>query len=380
MKILKNPSIPSTMTSDGLDFLGMMAKSVPENGVIVEIGPLFGSSTWVLAKNAHPSVRVFSIDTWEPAEWIDKVEAKYKNCKPFSKEAFLHYTRDCPNVTAIQGWSPEVVKDWDLPIDLFFDDATHGDPGFSENVNFFLPFVKDGSVLCGDDYSSGWPDIVRVVDELGNRWGVHPEVSGRVWAMRKPNSGTQSEQKVFASVSDIDRSPSINVNCETVSGKQYALSNSIWSGAVHKKDRLKKITLEAQGQGQSLDIEWNIKDSKGEVLGPFRSGSSFECAEEDWISSFSVKLVGGAAKLFDVEYQACFCWFSGEGKRYPLSGYTKNGQFVESQHSKLAVCAVRIKLVEKKAVAKNKIVSIINNVKVLTPTALFEKIKSRLLS
>ena len=129
------------MTSDGLEYLGRIARSVPENGVIVEVGPLFGSSTWVLAKNAHPSVQVYSIDTWEPAPWIDKVEAKYRNCKPFSKEAFLHYTKDCPNVTAIQGWSPDIVKDWDLPIDVFFDDATHGDPGFTENMNFLLPFV-----------------------------------------------------------------------------------------------------------------------------------------------------------------------------------------------------------------------------------------------
>lgn len=378
MNILKNPSIPSTMTSDGLDFLGMMAKSVPQNGVIVEIGPLFGSSTWVLAKNAHPSVKVFSIDTWEPAQWIDKVEAKYRNCKPFSKEAFLYYTRDCPNVTAIQGWSPEVVKDWGLPIDMFFDDATHGDPGFSENVNFFLPFVKDGSILCGDDYSSGWPDIVRVVDDLGESWGVHPEVSGRVWAMRKPDPKTENKSDIFSSVSDTSDDPTIAVECQTMSGKKYQMSDGIWSGALHKKDRLNQLSLSSNWTDPNMKLEWCIKDSKGSIQGPFASDFKYECAEDDWISGFSVNLTGPAAKSYLVEYQGCFCWYLGEGKRYPVSGYTRNNQFVESDNLKVAICALRVKVVRKKAILKSKLSSILNNIKVMRLEALVSKIKSKL--
>ena len=369
------------MTSDGLDFLGMMAKSVPKNGVIVEIGPLFGSSTWVLAKNADPSVRVFSIDTWEPAPWIDKVEAKYRNCKPFSKDAFLYYTRDCPNVTAIQGWSPEVVKDWDLKIDMFFDDATHGDPGFSENVNFFLPFVKENSILCGDDYSSGWPDIVRVVDDLGEKWGVHPEVSGRVWAMRKPTDGAHSKADIFSSVSGNLNSPQISVECETLAGKEYKLSEGLWSGALHKKDRLTSLKLSSKWDSKfNMGIEWCVRDNHGEIQGPFESDYSYNCSDDEWLTGYSVKLIGQDSKRYTVNYQGHFCWYIGGGKRYPVSARSQNGQLNSSDNLKVALAAVKVKVIENEVSRKNKLKSIFNNFKFLNTPALIEKITSRLLN
>jgi len=379
MRILKNPSIPSTMTSDGLDFLGMMARSVPKNGIIVEIGPLFGSSTWVLAKNADPSVQVFSIDTWEPAPWIDKVEAKYRNCKPFSKDAFLYYTRDCPNVTAIQGWSPEVVKDWDQKIDMFFDDATHGDPGFSENVNFFLPFVKENSILCGDDYSSGWPDIVRVVDDLGEKWGVHPEVSGRVWAMRKPTEGGNSKTDIFSSVSGNTNAPQVSVECKTLSGKEYNLSAGLWSGALHKKDRLATLQLNSKWDSSyDMGLEWSIRDHNGETHGPFESGYSHRCSDNEWITGFSVKLTGPDARQHSVDYQGHFCWYIGGGKRYPVSAKSQNGQVNHSDNLKVALAALKINVIPNQISRKNKLKSIFNNFKFLKTPALTKKIISRL--
>src|SRR5579871_61910 len=111
-----NRDIPYTMTLYGLEYLGRMARAVPKNGLIVEVGPLFGSSTWVLAQNCDPSVRVISIDTWEPQPWIDTIEEKFPGCKHFSKAAFDFYTADCPNVTAIQGFSPEVMGDFNETI------------------------------------------------------------------------------------------------------------------------------------------------------------------------------------------------------------------------------------------------------------------------
>jgi len=366
------------MTSDGLDFLGMMARSVPKNGVIVEIGPLFGSSTWVLSKNADPSVRVFSVDTWEPAPWIDKVEAKFRNCRPFSKEAFIYYTRDCPNVTAIQGWSPEVVKDWNLPIDMFFDDATHGDPGFSENVNFFLPFVKENSILCGDDYSSGWPDIVRVVDELGEKWGVHPEVYGRVWAIRKPQEGKDSKADIFSTVSNNYNQPHVAIKCSTLSGKNYELSEGLWSGALHKKDRLTRIKIESKWDLADMEIEWNIRNDKGELRGPFYTGDQYDCSQDEWLTGLSMNLIGKDAEKYIIEYQCHFCWYAGGGKRYPVSAITKNGQLNESDNLKVALSALKVKVTEKRISRQNKLRSITSNFKFLKVPALVEKIFSRL--
>jgi len=359
MKIKTNPKIPSTMTNEGLDYLGRLARSVPENGVIVEIGPLFGSSTWVLAKNCHPSVKIYSIDTWEPAPWItNNVESKFRGCKPFSKEAFLHYTKDCPNVTAIQGWSPSVVADWDQPIDLFFDDATHGDPGFSENVNFFLPFVKEGAYLCGDDYSNGWPDIVRVVDEFANKWGVHPEVSGRVWAVQKPQSDNTISQKVYEDISTSDSSPKVSINCKTLSGAVYDLSDGVWSGAIHKKDRLSEISIAQNWSIPDLAIEWELRDSNGKKHGPFNSTDKFTCEPDTWITDIRLCLTGKNSKNYSVEYQTAFCWHKGGGKRYPVSSLQKNGAWITSDHPKVAITAIKVKILSKKDEVNRKLHSI----------------------
>lgn len=348
MSIKINYKIPSTMTESGLTFLGEMAKSVPQNGTIVEIGPLFGSSSWVLAKNAHPSVQVISIDTWEPAPWIKKVEAKFKNCKPFSKDAFLYYTRDCPNIKAIQGWSPEVVANWDLPIDLFFDDATHGDPGFSENINFFVPFIKENGILCGDDYTGSWPDIVRVVDELGNRWERNPEVIGRVWAMTKPiKKEAKKSQFVHDKLEKNSTHPSVKIITKTLSGKKYELPNGTWSGATHKGDRIMQISLTLENSNSSLDLEWRIQKPDGSISQTLSSGQSFTLDKHSWIAGISIKLIGKNSNQYFVEYKGCFRWHAGDGKRYPTSKVVRNGELLTTDNKKIALTSLQITVSKK---------------------------------
>lgn len=264
---------------------------------------------------------------------------------------------------------------------MFFDDATHGDPGFSENVNFFLPFVKEKSILCGDDYSSGWPDIVRVVDDLGEKWGVHPEVSGRVWAMRKPVDGQDSSTDIFSSVSDNSTRPQISVECQTLAGKEYKLSDGLWSGALHKKDRLTSLQLSSNWNSEyDMDIEWSIRDHKGEILGPFDTAYTHQCSEDEWITGFSVKLVGPDAKRHSVDYQGHFCWYIGGGKRYPVSARSQNGQLNSSDNLKVALAAVKIKVMQNDVSRKNKLRSIFNNFKFLNMPSLTRKIYSRLLN
>ena len=65
-----------------------------------------------------------------------------------------------------------------------------------------MPFVKDDGILCGDDYASGWPGIVRVVNALGASRGVRPWVAGRCWVLLK-EGGAKTD---ITSVAPKDRS------------------------------------------------------------------------------------------------------------------------------------------------------------------------------
>lgn len=333
------------MSRIGIEYLGEMAKTVPENGVIVEIGPLFGSSTWVLAKNAHPSVQIYSIDTWEPDKWIERINKTFKNSVPFSKEAFLHYTRDCPNVTAIQGWSPEVVKDWDKPIDLYFDDATHGNPGFRENMDFFMPFIKPNGIVCGDDYAFRWPDIVREVDDLGDKWGVKPEIKGRVWSLNKPVSDAPPPF-VYSKLKDLS-GPQIRLDVSTFKRGDYDLPPDVWAGSVHKPDPIKRIALNWEKAVSGLDVTWQLTLSDQTTTEWLGTGDSYEVDQDNLVMGFNAKLSGAKALLYSLEYQAGFCWGLDGIKRFQHSYIRRNGVPLLAENKKIAINSLRLSIYPK---------------------------------
>jgi hypothetical protein len=68
------------------------------------------------------------------------------------KETFLKNTEDRKNIVAIQGSSPEVVKDWTKPIDFIFLDASHENPSDRDNIDFWLPKIKPGGMFLGHDW------------------------------------------------------------------------------------------------------------------------------------------------------------------------------------------------------------------------------------
>jgi|GEM_PF-2165679 len=297
-----NLEIPRTMTLAGLAYLERLAAAVPENGTIVEVGPLYGSSTWTLAKSCHPSVTVYSIDTWERAPWIVRNVEEKLGAPPFSLEAFKGFVADCPNVVPIQGYSPDVVRDWARPIDLYFDDAAHGNPGFINNLSFFNGFVRPGGFLCGDDYALGSPDIVREIDFLGASWGVRPEVIGRVWALRKPAEGRLQSEGVAAGLAPLP-SPQLRVTVYCDGAPPHEAPPLAWAGQLLKAGALKAFRLDWCGEAEGLDLRyWAAgRRSRSEVCA---AGELCTLSEEgDAISSLSIRLEGERAGDHDVLYQ-----------------------------------------------------------------------------
>jgi hypothetical protein len=187
-ELVIDPEIPGQIGWEDLISMARVAKLVPPGGTIVETGSLFGRSAFVWSMNADPSVRVVCIDPWVREQWIiDLVEARQNPVMPFSIEAFRHYTRDCRNVRAIQGYSPAVVEGtWSEPIDAYFDDSDHSEPGLGRNWNFWIPWVKPGGIVCGDDFYEGSPDVVARAEKLARDWRVPLNRRELFWWVRKP--------------------------------------------------------------------------------------------------------------------------------------------------------------------------------------------------
>ena len=180
--------VPGKMDPDEMAFLAALAARVPSGGRIVEIGPFYGRSTNAMA-GANPAARITSIDTFENVEWTARYASRYSEIPAFGRAAFDTYTGHLDNVTAIEGFSPDVVADWDQPIDMYFEDAIHGNPGLKRNLDFWIGHLKPGGIACGHDYTRRFPDIKREVDAWAERWGTRVAVVGSLWALRKPVPG-----------------------------------------------------------------------------------------------------------------------------------------------------------------------------------------------
>lgn len=66
-------------------------------------------------------------------------------------------------------------------LDMVFIDAAHLYDSVVADINAWKPKVKKNGILSGHDYSSGWPEVVKAVDDI---FGKPSRLSGGVWWTR----------------------------------------------------------------------------------------------------------------------------------------------------------------------------------------------------
>lgn len=178
-----NLSIPGLMSQAELEKLSELASNVPENGIIVEVGSLYGLSAWHLARHSKESVTVFCIDPWVRTKRIvDEVEIP-RDFPEFSQELFVGYTQEFSHkIRMIQGYSPDDVSDWDQPIDMFFEDASHkSTDDISRDCDFWSNLVRNGGIVSGHDYAPRYPDVIEISNKLANRYQATLQTTETLW-------------------------------------------------------------------------------------------------------------------------------------------------------------------------------------------------------
>jgi len=181
-------SIPGQTNERELQTLATLAARVQSDGTIVETGSLFGRSSFTLATSVDPSVTVYCIDPWVRERWIvNLVETPTPDCPEFSFEAFQRYTKHCPNIVPMKGYSPRDFRSWTKPIDLFFDDSLHHNPHYRRNLRFWFRHMKPGSIMSGHDYCDDWPDVMREVDFLAKKLDTLVHLTDAIWWFEVPN-------------------------------------------------------------------------------------------------------------------------------------------------------------------------------------------------
>ena len=168
-------TIPGWANEEQLKEIERLAKLVPKNGKIVEVGSYLGRSSFAWAKSCHHSVKVYCIDHW--SGWTLKEEDFNESLIPpigwkpdlaCSKELFEEYTKMCENIIPIKVYSPYL--DWkEGMVDIVYIDDGHEYENTKANILYWLERIKAGGILCGDDYSKYWPGVIKAVNEVAKK-------------------------------------------------------------------------------------------------------------------------------------------------------------------------------------------------------------------
>jgi len=184
--------IEGWMTWKDLKWLHKVAK---EGDIFVEVGSWAGrSSDAILSGKAS---KVYCVDTWKGSKDTQDLTngmAKERDMLEVFKKNVGHY----PHLNIIVKPSVEAAKDFaDKSIDICFIDAGHTYEEVLQDIDAWLPKVKDDGILCGHDYLPGtWMGVVQAVNE---RFGKPDEIIDWVWVVdfKKRNSTQKIPKKIW---------------------------------------------------------------------------------------------------------------------------------------------------------------------------------------
>lgn len=141
------------------EWLFETAKALPDGAIIVEIGGYLGRSTCCLAFGCIGSQkRVCTIDTFADFVWLGGRNPSFFETwrTNIRKNNLLEY------VIPLVGFSRDVAKIWEKPIDLLFIDGSHQYEDVLADFNNFYPYVVSGGVVALHDVEKGHPDAMKV--------------------------------------------------------------------------------------------------------------------------------------------------------------------------------------------------------------------------
>lgn len=150
------------LTRQEIAFLKDLARQLPTDPVIVNIGAGAGTST-IAFLEARPDCVVFSIDLLTTErECTTNEHLRLAEIAP----------ANAARVIRIWGDSSTVGRAWTFVVDMVFVDGDHLAPGVQADIDAWLPHTMH--VMAFHDYTRDrWPDVKAVVDRaMGGREAI----------------------------------------------------------------------------------------------------------------------------------------------------------------------------------------------------------------
>lgn len=186
---------------------------VPENGVVLELGSMFGSTTHLLRQHLKYSAHIYVIDLWGqvPIGQLYKLLDALKQCHKTKAVELLtqiiheshseymsdqdfynwwkYFTKDLHNVTHFRNSVTGVEKHLIPDVDLIIQDAQHHYEGVLEELEYWWPKLKPGGTLIIDDYNRhAWPGVVEAAEEFFSKtwYGTKVPTDSKLLIVKKP--------------------------------------------------------------------------------------------------------------------------------------------------------------------------------------------------
>lgn len=130
-------------------------KQVPEEGIIVECGAKYGRSSAFLCDEADSSHSIHIIDLWLDNKGKEDFYPEFKN------------NMQGRDYKPLKGDATELSTQFDdNSIDLVIIDMGHTYESVKNDIQVWLPKVKVGGAIIGDDYIEAWPGVIKAVNEV----------------------------------------------------------------------------------------------------------------------------------------------------------------------------------------------------------------------
>jgi predicted O-methyltransferase YrrM len=136
--------------------LKKLAKTLPENPTIINLGAGFGTSSLGMAEARQDAVlHTYDLRSGGPLGGLENERNAFKRADlPYPEQHLMD--------------SSQGGREWDGPkLDLVFVDAGHKRPEVTADIEAWLPHIKNNGLMVFHDYGSRHHGAVKkVVDEL----------------------------------------------------------------------------------------------------------------------------------------------------------------------------------------------------------------------
>ena len=152
---------------------------------VAEIGVWEGHHAKIL-QNQLDVEKMYLIDPYDAYEDYEESKSEVKKMRD-AKETAHNKLEPYDNIEWMELYSHQAAQEIDEQLDYVYIDGNHNYDYVKCDIELFYQLVEPGGVIAGDDFTRGWPDVIRAVTEFAGEEGVevHTEPYGADWWFKK---------------------------------------------------------------------------------------------------------------------------------------------------------------------------------------------------